>query len=310
MVTCCLMRRGGSRLVSLPQWGEWMEKAYGRLLQPRVSTCFVCNNKISGPSSSTTTMEPRASRLMRLLCFKCIATIPWIQALGCPSCGRSIRCTDCIRHPLPKDGLSANRSVVQYDEQMKQWLAEYKFRGDIRYERVMANMMISSYSLLFESVWTRRSRVRRPRLLLDAGDSLLPDLITYVPTSEARLRARGFNQAEQLALELGRAWKVPVLSLLARVQESEKQSMQSRGGRASNIAHAFVMKEQVRNDLIATLRDLPVERWKTLNEVRLLLVDDVYTTGSTIRACAREFAVWNKEFRIPVALASYTWARA
>lgn len=146
--------------------------------------------------------------------------------------------------------------------------------------------------------------------LNEGNRMLLPDIITYVPTSEARLRVRGFNQAEQLAQSLGRAWKVPVLSLLARVQDSEKQSMQSRGGRATNIAHAFVMKEQAMNDLVTSLRKLPAERWQTLEEVRLLLVDDVYTTGSTLRSCAREFAVWNRNFRLPVALASYTWARA
>ncbi|MCY9514196.1 ComF family protein [Paenibacillus apiarius] len=298
-------------MVSLPQWGEWMEKVYVRLMQPRVSTCIVCNNRINGSSSASLVMEPRASRLLPLLCSKCLVSIPWIQALGCPSCGRSIRCTDCKRHPLQKDGLTANRSVVQYDEQMKQWLAEYKFRGNVRYERIMTDMMISSFSMLFESVWTRRRRIRKSRMGLNEGNRmLLPDIITYVPTSEARLRVRGFNQAEQLAQSLGRSWKVPVLSLLARVQDSEKQSMQSRGGRATNIAHAFVMKEQAVNDLVTSLRKLPAERWQTLEEVRLLLVDDVYTTGSTLRSCAREFAVWNRNFRLPVALASYTWARA
>lgn len=289
-----------------------MEKMYGALLRPKLHACTICKSSIQiNPPASSRPPMPYEQHLLPLMCRKCIHLIPWITALGCSDCGRVIRCPDCHRHPLQNDGLRANRSVVQYDDLMKQWLAQYKFKGNREYEQIMVSMMQLAYESLLSTVWGLRIRERRMNMVFRGGlEEILPDFITFVPTTRERLYARGFNQAEQLARALGRKWGRPVVELLTRVQDAEKQSKQTRAGREHNMEHAFKLRH--------TAAKLLQESWAShcnrevsgTEEVRLLLIDDVYTTGSTLRACSRQLSSLCWGLGCPVSIVSYTWARA
>jgi ComF family protein len=102
-------------------------------------------------------------------------------------------------------------------------------------------------------------------VLLPAGAALVA-----VPLGQARLRARGYDQAARLADHLARASGAPRLRrALRRVKETPPQVGRSRAGRAANLAGAFVADP----DRVAG-RDL-------------VLVDDVVTTGATVEAAAR-----------------------
>lgn len=285
--------------------GYWIERGLQRLLRPQAVPCNICGQALGALAAAYE------------LCGRCLRDIPWIEWIGCRSCGRGIRCPDCARDPLASHGLSANRSVVQYNETMKQWLTEYKFRGDIRYESVIAAMMLASYSMLFHSVYPaedeedNRSVPRLRKWLWGtplAGG--LPDLITYVPSTAARLQVRGFNQAERLAQMLGQAWSRPVVALLDRKREGEKQSKQERRGRERSAAAAYALNRHAPTVAARGLSSALVGTIKRRGQIRILIIDDVYTTGSTLRACARQISQLNDAFYIPVNTASYTWARA
>lgn len=93
-------------------------------------------------------------------------------------------------------------------------------------------------------------------------------VVVPVPLHGWRMFRRGFNQAEVIAREIGRVHGVKVVQGLRRRRATEVQSRQvSRAGRAENVAGAFVAKE-----------GLPG---------RVLLVDDVLTSGATVVECAR-----------------------
>lgn len=96
-----------------------------------------------------------------------------------------------------------------------------------------------------------------------------PELIVPVPLHRSRKRQRGFNQAELLARVIGRAHGVPVAPrALARVRATPSQVRQTDAAhRAANVAGAFACREDVAGRVV-------------------LLVDDVATTGATLRACA------------------------
>ncbi|HEU4408740.1 MAG TPA: ComF family protein [Polyangiaceae bacterium] len=87
-----------------------------------------------------------------------------------------------------------------------------------------------------------------------------------VPTTQGRLRERGFNQAALLAQELGRRWCLrPRPLVLCRRREGRAQASLGQGGRAANLVGAF-RAEPARGGLGS----------------RVLLVDDVRTTGATL----------------------------
>lgn len=110
------------------------------------------------------------------------------------------------------------------------------------------------------------------RLASEGTDfSARPDVVVPVPLHKKRLRKRGFNQSLLLAREVAKKFKADVDYLnLKRVRETDPQINLRIREREDNIKGAFVVK------------DCAAFRNKTV-----LLVDDVFTTGATIRECAK-----------------------
>jgi ComF family protein len=97
----------------------------------------------------------------------------------------------------------------------------------------------------------------------DSFDALVP-----VPLHPKRLIERGFNQAELLAQAVGEQKNIPVLPALERLRETGQQAKLEKERRIKNMEDAF-------------------QTCKKVKGMRLLLVDDVCTTGATARACIR-----------------------
>jgi len=113
-------------------------------------------------------------------------------------------------------------------------------------------------------------------LIAAAGDSSLSidaDIITWVPLHRNRLNARGFNQAEALAEQLSKATGVPCAETLVRVADTQPQSSLSIHARADNLRGAFKAR-----------------RGADVAAKRVIITDDIYTTGATLEACAQILA--------------------
>jgi len=98
------------------------------------------------------------------------------------------------------------------------------------------------------------------------------DLVTPVPLHWLRRWNRGFNQAELLARQIARRSGIPFARTLRRVHSTASQAGLSNTARRSNVASAFACRRTLRPAALAGKR--------------VLLVDDVMTTGSTAAACA------------------------
>lgn len=106
------------------------------------------------------------------------------------------------------------------------------------------------------------------RDILTGADALVP-----VPLHPRRLWARRFNQSAALAKEIARAVSAPVMQdALRRVKHTPQQVGLSRAERARNVEAAFRVPDQAKGEI---------------KGLRLVLVDDVLTSGATVQACTR-----------------------
>ena len=93
--------------------------------------------------------------------------------------------------------------------------------------------------------------------------------ITYVPLSTKKLKERRYNQSQLLAQEVSKYLNIPVRELLEKIIDTEPMAKLTKEERLKNLTNAFRLKEQVKFQ-------------------RVILIDDVYTTGSTVSLCCRE----------------------
>jgi ComF family protein len=190
------------------------------------------------------------------ICGTCWSKIAFIVEPLCQRCGapfefavadRSI-CGRCIAEPPVFDRA---RAVALYDDASRGLILRFKHGDGLHLAPLFG-------------AWLTRS-----------GSSLLAeaDLLVPVPLHRARLFARRYNQAALLALEIGRRAGVPVDVLgLVRARRTPSQGTRSRAGRERNVRGAFKASPALAN---------------AIKGKRVLLVDDVLTSGATANACAR-----------------------
>jgi competence protein ComFC len=220
-----------------------MSLTFSKVFSANTAICRICNHAIK-----------KRSLLSNHICGPCSLKIPWIQKVFCKVCGRYEACTDCRRRK--ETHYLMNRSAVEYSDGMRAWLARYKYRGDESLLHLFIEMLRYPYEKL--------------RLELPKSHKKF-DYITYIPLSPERLGERGFNQAQQLAAGIGKAYGIPVIPLLKRVFHTGKQSYKTRQQRLNDLHHVFIYHDP----------GIPVSE-----QLHILIIDDVYTTGSTLNQCA------------------------
>jgi len=165
-------------------------------------------------------------------------------------------CERCHRRPPP---YTYARAAAYYGGPLRAAIHAFKYRGKTALVRPLGQFM---------------GEVGRRHLQLSEVDGLIP-----IPLHSTRLQERGFNQAGLLARELGRQWGIPVwTNLVGRVVPTVPQSELSEAERRRNVRGAF-----------ALTRSAGVEG------CRLLLIDDILTTGSTTAECARALRMGGAE---------------
>ena len=188
-----------------------------------------------------------------LICPGCRKKVTFVEEPVCRKCGREIPfleqeyCETCRRRPR---SFETGRSLLRYDEVGQRTIKAFKYGGRQEYADWYAAEMADRLG-----GWLAGCR----------ADALIP-----VPIHRSRLRKRGFNQAEVLARRLSKHLGIPVRKdILRRTKKTEAQKNLGWEGRQKNL-----MKAVEASPLPAGIR-------------RVILVDDIYTSGATAEACAR-----------------------
>jgi len=178
-------------------------------------------------------------------------TPPYCPVMGSPfslDMGEGFLSADAIADPPPFEKL---RTVLLYDDLARKLVSSIKYSDRADLLRWVAN-------------WMRVAG----KELIDESDCIIP-----VPLHPSRLRQRRFNQSAELARSISRSDKIVYEpEVLTRRKATRQQVGLSESARARNVSGAFVV---------------PEERRLVLKGRSVLLVDDVYTTGATVKAATR-----------------------
>lgn len=194
-----------------------------------------------------------------LACSSCRSILKPIEEPRCKKCSKPMEsdeieyCLDCYRkqHKYIK-----GYALWIYDAHMKKSISEFKFYGRREY----------SDFYVFEIINKFGADIR----------NLNADVLVPIPIHKSKQIQRGYNQADILAKGIGKELGIPVLSyLLQRDKKTLPQKQLNDKERLKNLEKAFTFSEEER-------KKYP----KDIN--RVILIDDIYTTGSTIEACTNK----------------------
>ena len=198
----------------------------------------------------------RATPAEGYVCGGCRAKVRFIRPPFCERCGRpyegdittQFECANCREMEWH---FQSARSAVAARDPVLEVIHRYKYQRALWFEPFLAELLIQAAG---------------PALGGQSGGMIVP-----VPLHPTKQREREFNQAERLADWLGAATQLPVNKrLLRRVVATRTQALLKRPERLANVRNAFAMRDSQR-----------------LNGERVVLVDDVFTTGATTSACAK-----------------------
>ena len=182
------------------------------------------------------------------LCAECMSRIPPVEPPVCIRCGDKVSAGElCARcHTSPLQ-IESICSVVYFEGVLREAMHCFKYRG--------RTVLAEPLGALMATYWTQHP---------------MPiDIVTPVPLHAARLRERGYNQAALLAHEMARrAGLIVDERLLLRQRATVSQTKLDAVQRKKNVSAAFRCSN---NELTGK---------------RVLLIDDVCTTGATLEACA------------------------
>ena len=191
----------------------------------------------------------------RIVCRACLEKVRPCRASACLVCGRFFEgagaphlCLACLEDTPP---FALHRSGGRYREELKDILLLFKYRGYPVLGKDLAAFLLESQ--------------RHEEALWWGLDAIVP-----VPLHRQRLNERGFNQARILAGEVGRQKRLPVEDgVLKKIKSVPPKTSLEQRDRRQNVRGAY-----------------SVVKARRIDGRILLLVDDVFTTGSTIGECA------------------------
>lgn len=194
----------------------------------------------------------------RFICDNCFSKIAFLEYQLCGICQKGS--IDGMTHPKCRTKWSIDGiiSSIAYHGAVKRLIYQFK------YPPYLSALKEDLGSLLYEGLIQQESFMQ---FILKENI-----VLTSVPLHKSRLNQRGYNQSELLAKFISEKLKIPYLNLIERKSKTAPQYRLKKELRLKNISDAFVINKKYKENI------------KGLNTV---LVDDIVTSGATMRECAK-----------------------
>ncbi len=184
------------------------------------------------------------------VCAACMGTLPFSGKTVCPFCGRRVKeAGACLECKKKPLGVEKARSVFVHEGEAVRLVLRFK-RGEKYLCRTAAELALPLLAEEFPDI----------------------DLLTFVPMTEKAEKKRGYNQSRLFAEELSKRSGIPLWCGAVKQRETGAQKMLGRDAREKNLERCFHVNDR-----------------KGLKDKRVLIVDDILTTGATVSELANTF---------------------
>ncbi|MBN1828186.1 MAG: ComF family protein [Deltaproteobacteria bacterium] len=190
------------------------------------------------------------------VCQDCRILVSRLAAPQCLRCGHPVQDSSGESHPcgeclLDSPPFEKARSMGRYEGLLLRAIHRFKFSGDRSVGELLGDLMALNHYESFN---------------IDDYSLIIP-----VPLHPRRLRQRGFNQSLVLARRIAKRFSVPIDShILLKREDRIPQTGLTRAHRKRNVRNLYTLRKRT-----------------SLRGLKVLLIDDVYTTGATVKECSR-----------------------
>lgn len=192
------------------------------------------------------------------ICNSCRKHLIYIKEPKCKKCSKPIEqveeeyCIDCNRR---KFSYEYGLALWVYNDYLKKSISNFKNKNKIEYSDFYVDEIIKSFG----------KKIKEMNV-----DALIP-----IPLHKRKHKARGYNQAEIIANKIGKSLDIKVISnLINRTMYTKPQKDLNDKERLLNLKDAFIINNK------------HAEKYKNKLK-KVIIVDDIYTTGSTIESCTK-----------------------
>jgi ComF family protein len=201
-----------------------------------------------------------------VICRECLHEFPRLTGETCNCCGSPLKPTKTTQANQPTTAcaiqecakchgkdirFASAKSAGIYKGSLKTAIHQLKYKNGKALAPYLAHFMHESEHTCIEST----------------------NAITYVPITKRKEAYRGYNQSQLVAKELSKLTGLPCSNLLLRLHDNEEQNKSKLSARSSNVAGAFAANNRANT--------------RSITGKKILLIDDVLTTGSTVNECSR-----------------------
>lgn len=236
----------------------WVSLRDGALNLVYPSTCRVCDARLTAPRQHP--------GLARWLCGHCFDELTPVAPPFCSVCGeafagamdRDFKCSNCDGRRMAFDfAISGFKAAGP----LRELIHHFKYSRDLTLRGALADALMQT--------------LEEPRL---AAEDLSSWMLVPVPLHWLREMRRGFNQSWELCRELSLRTGIPAGQIMHRKRRTSTQAKLNRQERLENLRGVFSLRRSP---------PLPVLARPDIRGKKILLVDDVLTTGATAHECAK-----------------------